>query len=74
MLHKRRFLIGLVLLVAAAALFHWAAGPTGATSAASGSGIGPNRDLAHAKNYAEPHPVTSIRFLAGCDAERRDGG
>jgi hypothetical protein len=39
------------------------------------SGVGfwdrPNRDLGHAKNYAELHPVTSIRFLAGCDAVRR---
>ena len=40
MLHKPSFLIGLVLLVAAAALFGWAAGSAGATSAASGSGIG----------------------------------
>jgi hypothetical protein len=42
------------------------------------SGVGfwdrPNRDPGHAKNYAELHPVTSIRFLAGCDGERRGGG
>jgi hypothetical protein len=42
------------------------------------SGVGfwdrPNRDPGHAKNYAELHPVTSIKFLAGCDAEPRGGG
>jgi hypothetical protein len=34
----------------------------------------PNTDPGHAKNYAELHPVTSIKFLAGCDAEPRGGG
>jgi hypothetical protein len=34
----------------------------------------PNEDPGHAKNYAELHPVTSIKFLAGCDAEPRGGG
>lgn len=42
------------------------------------SGVGfwdrPNDDPGHAKNYAELHPVTSIKFLAGCDAEPRGGG
>jgi hypothetical protein len=42
------------------------------------SGVGfwdrPNQDPGHAKNYAELHPVTSIKFLAGCDAEPRGGG
>ena len=42
------------------------------------SGVGfwdrPNQDPGHAKNYAELHPVTSIEFLAGCDAEPRGGG
>jgi hypothetical protein len=37
------------------------------------SGVGfwdrPNGDPGHAKNYAELHPVTSIRFLAGCVPE-----
>jgi peptidoglycan/xylan/chitin deacetylase (PgdA/CDA1 family) len=32
MLHKRRFLVGLVLLVATAAFFGWAAGPAGAAT------------------------------------------
>jgi hypothetical protein len=42
------------------------------------SGVGfwdlPNRHPGHAKNYAELHPVTSIRFLVGCDGEPRGGG
>jgi hypothetical protein len=42
------------------------------------SGVGfwdrPNEEPGHAKNYAELHPVTSIRFLVGCDAEPRGGG
>jgi hypothetical protein len=41
------------------------------------SGVGfwdlPNRHPGHAKNYAELHPVTSVRFLVGCDAEPRGG-
>ena len=42
------------------------------------SGVGfwdlPNRQPGHAKNYAELHPVTSVRFLVGCDGEPRGGG
>jgi hypothetical protein len=42
------------------------------------SGVGfwelPNRQPGHAKNYAELHPVTNIRFLVGCDGEPRGGG
>lgn len=42
------------------------------------SGVGfwdlPNRHPGHAKNYAELHPVTSVRFLVGCDGEPRGGG
>jgi hypothetical protein len=34
----------------------------------------PNQDPGHAKNYAELHPVTSVKFLTGCDAEPRGGG
>jgi hypothetical protein len=41
------------------------------------SGVGfwdqPNRQPGHAKNYAELHPVTNIRFLVGCDGEPRGG-
>jgi hypothetical protein len=42
------------------------------------SGVGfwnlPNRQPGHAKNYAELHPVTSVKFLVGCDGEPRGGG
>lgn len=42
------------------------------------SGVGfwdlPNRHPGHAKNYAELHPVTSVRFLVGCDGGPRGGG
>jgi hypothetical protein len=42
------------------------------------SGVGfwdlPNRHPGHAKNYAELHPVTNVRFLVGCDGEPRGGG
>jgi hypothetical protein len=42
------------------------------------SGVGfwdlPNRHPGHAKNYAELHPVTAVRFLVGCDGEPRGGG
>lgn len=42
------------------------------------SGVGfwdrPNQDAGHAKNFAELHPVTSIKFLSGCDAEPGGGG
>jgi hypothetical protein len=42
------------------------------------SGVGfwdlPNRHPGHAKNYAELHPVTSVKFLVGCDGESRGGG
>lgn len=48
----------------------------GAVALVSGAGFWdrPNQDPGHAKNYAELHPVTSIKFLAGCDAESRAGG
>jgi hypothetical protein len=48
----------------------------GALAQVSGVGLWdrPNQDPGHAKNYAELHPVTSIEFLAGCDAEPRGGG
>jgi peptidoglycan/xylan/chitin deacetylase (PgdA/CDA1 family) len=39
MLHKRRFRTGFVLVVAAAALFGWAAGPAGATTQPGGTPI-----------------------------------
>jgi hypothetical protein len=39
------------------------------------SGVGfwhrPNQQPGHAKNYAGLHPVTGIKFLAGCDGEGR---
>lgn len=42
------------------------------------SGVGfwdlPNHQPGHAKNYAELHPVTSVRFLVGCSGEARGGG
>ena len=41
------------------------------------SGVGfwnlPNRQPGHAKNYAELHPVTNVKFLVGCDGEPRGG-
>ena len=48
----------------------------GALALVSGVGLWdrPNGDPGHAKNYAELHPVTNIRFLAGCNAEPRGGG
>lgn len=42
------------------------------------SGVGfwdlPDRQTGHATNYAELHPVTGVRFVAGCDGEPRGGG
>jgi len=48
----------------------------GALAYVSGVGLWnlPNRQPGHAKNYAELHPVTSVRFLVGCDGEPRGGG
>ena len=42
------------------------------------SGVGfwdiPNRQIGHARNYAELHPVTGVTFVSGCDGEARGGG
>jgi hypothetical protein len=48
----------------------------GAVAYVSGVGLWdvPSRVPGHAKNYAELHPVTNVRFLVGCDGESRGGG
>jgi hypothetical protein len=48
----------------------------GAVAYVSGVGLWdlPKPQPGHAKNYAELHPVTSVRFLVGCAGEARGGG
>jgi hypothetical protein len=48
----------------------------GAVAELSGVGLWdvPSSQPGHAKNDAELHPVTGLRFLVGCDGGPRDGG
>jgi len=48
----------------------------GAVARISGVGLWnvPNRQRGQARNFAELHPVTDVKFLAGCDGEPRGGG
>jgi hypothetical protein len=47
--------------------------PLGAVAYVSGVGFWdvPHGQTGDARNYAELHPVTAVRFLAGCGASRR---
>ena len=65
MLRKRRFLVGLVLLAVAAAVFGWAAGPAGAATQPGGTPIVDDFNRANENPLSGGGNWTTITSIGG---------